>query len=154
MAIVENVNAEETDPCLEHGDAGEGGTFQPTGIGGGRGRRLLFEAAMLAALAEQKTGHGYDLRRIVAELTEGFVQVDSAGVYRILRRLERDGFVTSAWREGEHGPQRREYRLTREGCRHLLSWRKHLEARERAFRAVIEAIDRLPAAGPAARAGA
>jgi len=137
------------DPCLEHADAAEDGTFRPGAVGGGRGRRLLFEAAVLAALAEQRAAHGYDLRRALAELTEGFMQVDSASVYRILRRLEREGFVTSTWRDGEHGPQRREYRLTHEGCRHLLSWRRHLETRERAFRTVIEAIDRLPAATPA-----
>lgn len=111
-----------------------------------RGRRLLLEAAILAALAEQKTAHGYDLRRILAEQTDGFMRVDSAHLYRLLRRLEEEGFVTSTWAEGGHGPQRREYRLTQQGCRHLISWRKHLETRERAFRAVIDAIDRLPAA--------
>ncbi len=91
------------DPCLELGDAGEDGTLQPGALGGGRGRRLLFEAAVPAALAEQKAAHGYDLRRVLAELTEGFLQVDSANVYRVLRRLEQDGFVTSTWTEGEHG---------------------------------------------------
>jgi PadR family transcriptional regulator PadR len=141
-AIVEDVSEEPVDPCLEHGD----GTLDPGGIGGGRGRRLLQEAAVLAALAEQKTAHGYDLRRMLADLTGGFMQVDSSSIYRLLRRLEQDGFVTSTWTEGEHGPQRRQYRLTQEGCRHLISWRKHLETRERAFRAVIDAIDRLPAA--------
>lgn len=136
------------DPCLERGDIDDGGTFEPGGIGGGRGRRLLLEAAVLAALAEQKSAHGYDLRRILAELTDGFMQVDSGNIYRLLRRLEQEGFVTSTWTEGEHGPQRREYRLTREGCEHLVSWRKHLETRERAFRAVIEAIDRSTVAAP------
>ena len=103
---------------------------------------MLIEAALLAALAEQTTAHGYDLRRILTELTGGFLQVDSGNIYRLLRRLEQDGFVTSTWTEGEHGPQRREYRLTRDGCEHLVSWRKHLETRERAFRSVIDAIDR------------
>jgi PadR family transcriptional regulator PadR len=144
--VVERVSSEPADPCLEDGEVHANGSFEPGAIGGGRGRRLLLEAAVLAALAEQKKAHGYDLRRILAELTDGFMQVDSASVYRLLRRLEQDGFVTSTWTEGEHGPQRREYRLTQEGCRHLISWRKHLETRERAFRAVIDAIDRLPAA--------
>jgi PadR family transcriptional regulator len=136
------------DPCRDPEDL-DGGSFEPGGIGGGRGRRLLLEAAVLAALAEQKSAHGYDLRRILAELTDGFMQVDSGNIYRLLRRLEHDGFVTSTWTEGEHGPQRREYRLTREGCEHLVSWRKHLETRERAFRAVIDAIDRSTVAAPA-----
>ncbi len=70
------------------------------------------------------------------------MQVDSANLYRLLRRLEQEGLVTSTWTEGEYGPQRRQYRLTREGCRQLGALRKPLEKRERAFRAVIDAIDR------------
>jgi DNA-binding PadR family transcriptional regulator len=137
------------DPCRERGDIVDGGSFEPGGIGGGRGRRLLLEAAVLAALAEQKSAHGYDLRRILTELTDGFMVVDSGSIYRLLRRLEQEGFVTSTWTEGEFGPQRREYRLTPEGCEHLVSWRKHLEARERAFRLVIDAINRSTATTPA-----
>ncbi len=97
---------------------------------------------MLVALAEHKSAHGYDIRRIIADLTDGFMQVDSANLYRLLRRLETEGLVTSTWVEGEYGPQRRQYRLTREGCRHLDALRKPLENRERAFRAVLEAIGR------------
>ncbi len=119
----------------------DGGGFDPAGGGGGRGRRLLLDAAVLAALAKQRSAHGYDLRRILTELTGGFMQVDSGNIYRLLRRLELDGLVTSTWTEGDFGPQRREYRLTREGWEHLISLREHLEARERVFRSVIDAID-------------
>ena len=65
--------------------------------------------------------------------------------------FEREGLVTSAWADGDFGPQKRDYRLTHEGCQRLIAWRPHLEARERAFRSVIEAIDslaRLPAGAP------
>jgi PadR family transcriptional regulator PadR len=96
---------------------------------------------VLAALAQHQSAHGYDLRRILTDLTGGFMQVDSGNIYRLLRRLEQEGLVTSTWTAGDFGPQRRDYELTREGHEHLLSWRKHLEMRERAFRAVIEAID-------------
>jgi PadR family transcriptional regulator PadR len=107
------------------------------GMGGGR----LLEAAVLASLALEPA-HGYDLRKKAEELTGGFVCADPGGIYRLLRRLEQDGFVRSTWSEGEHGPQRREYELTAEGRELLAQWGEHLRQRERAFRSVIEAIDR------------
>ena len=40
---------------------------------------------------------------------------DSAGVYRTLRALERQGLVRSVWRPSAAGPARRTYSLTVEG---------------------------------------
>ncbi len=132
------MNPSRIDPCRERPQTGVG--FDP-GLGGGRGKRLLLEAAVLASLTDQ-AAHGYDLHREIAQLTDGFLLVDRASLYRLLRQLEQEGSVTSTWTEGEFGPQRREYRLTAAGCERLLAWRPHLEARERAFRSVIESIDR------------
>jgi DNA-binding PadR family transcriptional regulator len=136
-----SVSEDPVDPCQERGQVTDGDD-EPGRTADGRGRQLLLEAAVLVALAEHKSAHGYDIRRIIADLTDGFMQVDSANLYRLLRRLETEGLVTSTWVEGEYGPQRRQYRLTREGCRHLDALRKPLENRERAFRAVLEAIGR------------
>ena len=110
--------------------------------GGGRGRGGgLLEPAVFAALASQPA-HGYDLRKAVEEMTDGLVCVDPGGIYRLLRRLEEDGFVESNWSAGEFGPQRREYRLTADGRELLAQWGEHLKRRERAFRSVIEMIEK------------
>jgi DNA-binding PadR family transcriptional regulator len=74
-------------------------------------------------------GHGYDLRRSIAELTDGRVEVDPGGLYRTLRCLEEDGFVTSAWIDGTAGPQRREYRLTDGGRFLAQDWAAQLRER-------------------------
>jgi len=63
---------------------------------GGAGRGALVEPAALAALLSS-AGHGYDLRRVISELTDGEIEVDTGGLYRVLRRMEDDGYVTSAW---------------------------------------------------------
>lgn len=97
---------------------------------GGAGRGALVEPAALAALLAD-SGHGYDLRRTIAELSDGQIEVDAGGLYRVLRRLEADGFVTSQWAEGESGPQRREYQLTAEGRQLAEDWVGHLRERER-----------------------
>jgi DNA-binding PadR family transcriptional regulator len=109
---------------------------------GGRGAQL--EPALLAALARSEA-HGYDLARAIEEMTGGEIVPDTGGLYRLLRRLEADGFVVSTWQESEAGPQRREYRLTAEGHELLEHWIEHLVERR-------EALDRVIAAARSATA--
>lgn len=97
---------------------------------GGTGRGALAEPAVLAALL-QSGGHGYDLRRTIAELSDDQIDVDQGGLYRVLRRLEEEGFVGSTWSEGDSGPQRREYELTANAEDLARDWVAHLRERER-----------------------
>lgn len=61
-------------------------------------------------------GHGYELRSRLA--AEGAC-TDTGAVYRVLRKLEREGCAESTWAASEAGPQRRQYRLTEKGRRAL-----------------------------------
>jgi DNA-binding PadR family transcriptional regulator len=113
----------------------------PRGGGcGGRGGGGLLEPLVLAALTHEES-HGYDLRRTILEMTDGQVPVDVGGLYRVLRRLEDDGLVTSAWAAGEAGPQRRDYRITEAGLARLAEWSAHLHERTRVLGMVADAID-------------
>ena len=122
-------------------EPGRGGCCQghahQLGLGGGRGG--LVEPAVLTVLTGGPV-HGYDLRAALDEATCGFLVVDPGGLYRLLRRMEEDGLVTSAWVEGDHGPQRRTYQLTADGHEALAAWRPRLLARR-------HAIDNLLAVG-------
>ena len=60
--------------------------------------------------------HGYGLIR---ELEEHGVNVDPPAMYRTLRKLEHDGWVSSTWAKSDIGPRRRAYRVTPEGRRGL-----------------------------------
>jgi len=124
------------------------------GGGGGVGRGSLLEPAVLATLATA-TSHGYDLRAEVEELTGGFLVVDPGGLYRALRRMEDDGFVVSTWTEGEHGPQRRIYRITDDGREALGAWAERLVAWRTALDGIQRVIDRLdkPEGSPFVQAG-
>jgi len=42
-------------------------------------------------------------------------KVDIGDLYRTLRRMERDGWVTSDWERNVAGPDRRTYTITSEG---------------------------------------
>lgn len=122
---------------------GGGGCGRGGGRGdGGAGRGSLIEPAILVALATAAS-HGYDLRASVEELTCGFLVVDPGGLYRALRRMEDDGLIASTWTEGEHGPQRRTYRITDDGRDVLALWAERLGARRRALDGLLQAMRRL-----------
>ena len=71
----------------------------------------------------------------ISEMTDDAISVDAGGLYRTLRRMEEEGFVTSKWVEGDSGPQKREYDLTAEGYELAEDWFEHL--RERATLAAM-----------------
>jgi DNA-binding PadR family transcriptional regulator len=62
---------------------------------------------------------------------------DPGAVYRALRTLEEDGFVTSEWKTQERGPARRVYHLTKLGEKLLEEWVKELKKRRDALDNII-----------------
>jgi PadR family transcriptional regulator, regulatory protein PadR len=107
---------------------------------GGVGRGALVEPAALAALL-RSGAHGYDLRRSISELTGGEIEVDVGGLYRVLRRLEEEGFLESRLAEGGGGPQRREYELTAEGRELAEDWVWQLRERSRIATLLVESLE-------------
>ena len=83
---------------------------------------LTARASLLAALLSSKSfrGYGLELIELVGERTKGKVQLTQPTVYPELRKMERDGLVTSE--EADPSPERggrprRYYKLTAEGLR-------------------------------------
>jgi len=82
------------------------------------------EPAVLLLLAEGPS-HGYEL----ADALEGLLQegkVDFGNLYRLLRSLEVEGLVASAWSDDTPGPLKRTYELTGEGSALLDTWAESL----------------------------
>ena len=73
-------------------------------------------AAWLLALLDRESSYGYLLR---SALDDRDVCVDSAAMYRVLRKLETDGYLRSQWVTSAAGPRRRLYRIDARG-RHKL----------------------------------
>lgn len=103
----------------------------------------LLEPAVLIALAGAES-HGYELVREVEKITGGRVVPDSAGLYRVLRRLEEIGALESWWEEAGGGPQRRSYRLTPDGKELLVHWIDHLKSRRSALDELISTAEKTP----------
>ena len=89
--------------------------------GRGCSRRMVrFLEPVLLLLLHHRPAHGYTLLEQLGEFgVEGF---DPSIVYRALREMENEGWVTSTWDEVQtQGPPRRVYRLTEAGDE-VLAW--------------------------------
>lgn len=85
-----------------------------------RGAPKNYLMAWLLVMLKDLNLHGYELMRA---LKDNFDVVSDPGtVYRALRQLERDGYITSWWDPKEQGPARRMYTLTAAGGEALKLW--------------------------------
>jgi len=90
-----------------------------------RGIPKNYLMAWLLVMLKDHNLHGYE---IMKDLKEKFDLVtDPATVYRALRQLERDGYISSWWDPKEQGPARRIYTITDSGCTALRQWNIALE---------------------------
>lgn len=74
--------------------------------------------ALLLAVLEERSLHGYAIIEALAARSGGVVNPPTGTIYPALRRLERAGYVESAW-STVNGRRRRTYRLTGPGRRAL-----------------------------------
>jgi DNA-binding PadR family transcriptional regulator len=82
----------------------------------------FIEPVLLLMLKEKGHSYGYDLSESLKEYALTDTQIDRAALYRTLRTLEANGYVTSEWKTENAGPARRVYSLTSDGIRHLFEW--------------------------------
>jgi PadR family transcriptional regulator PadR len=90
-----------------------------------RARVERFTEPAILLLLRARPKHGYQLLEELPELSFESAQADLGNLYRMLRALEHEGLVRSAW-QTEPGPPRRVYELTSEGVELLDSWAESL----------------------------
>jgi PadR family transcriptional regulator PadR len=73
----------------------------------------------LLALLEREAKYGFQIIKELRDLSDGFFDLKEGTLYPALRRLEKKGYVRSAWVEKEHGVPRKYYTLTPKGRRAL-----------------------------------
>ena len=90
-----------------------------------RGTPKNYLMAWLLVMLNDHNLHGYE---IMKELKIKFdVIADPGTIYRALRQLERDGFISSWWDAKDQGPARRIYTVTPAGAEALRLWSVVLE---------------------------
>ena len=103
-------------------------------------------------LLKESPAHGYDLLERLKAF--GFPGSDPGGLYRMLRRLEEEGLVHSAWEPSVAGPARRIYELTRAGGEVLHEHAKGLAATGRILDAFVSRYGEFVALQPVSRSAA
>jgi DNA-binding PadR family transcriptional regulator len=107
----------------------------------------LLQPAVMMVLAQEPL-HGYRLVQRLGELVMFRAQSpDPTGVYRLLKAMEEQGYVTSAWELADSGPAKRRFALTRAGRACLTRWTQTLEVYEAAVADLLAASQRRPRAG-------
>jgi len=87
--------------------------------------RAAAEYALLGLIAQTRTGqiHGYDLSRSFAEGALGrIIRLESGMLYHYLKKLARDGLITSRVEHQIGRPDRQVHTLTPEGEALLQAW--------------------------------
>ena len=93
--------------------------------GAGKAQRYIQPSLLLAL--KRKPSYGYELIQEIAAF--GFMEgpAPPGMIYRHLRDMEENGWVTSEWHTEEAGPAKRIYQLTAEGQEVLALWIGHMD---------------------------
>ncbi|NCB42692.1 MAG: PadR family transcriptional regulator [Clostridia bacterium] len=100
-----------------------------------------FLEVCLLLLLYDEIGYGYGLVEQLASF--GFTEDDLnvSTLYRTLRKMEKEGLVTSFWEEGGQGPKRRVYEITINGKNELDQWINILKVRKSRIESLIIQYD-------------
>jgi len=63
--------------------------------------------------------HGLGISRRIEQVTQGTFLVKTGSLFPALRRMQEEGWISSAWGESENNRRARYYRLTKAGARRL-----------------------------------
>jgi DNA-binding PadR family transcriptional regulator len=103
---------------------------------------------VLAILAEGES-YGYALSKRVKELSGGELEWSDGMLYPLLHRVERLGWVTTAWRTPEEGRRRKYYALTDDGRAVLADQQRQWAAVTQALGGVWQRVPSQPSLGMA-----
>lgn len=73
-------------------------------------KKGVLELCVLSMLQERDY-YGYELVEYISK----YINISEGTIYPLLRRLKKDGYVTTYLKESKEGPPRKYYEITREG---------------------------------------
>lgn len=106
---------------------------------GGRMERFIEPCLILLLL--KAPAHGYELLGRLEEFGLDPEQQDPGLLYRTLRRLEEDGYLTSHWDTDTGGPAKRLYEVTKDGEELLHTWSETVRHNLRSLRSFLDAYE-------------
>jgi DNA-binding PadR family transcriptional regulator len=94
-------------------------------------------AFILLFLRKQKL-YGSQILEIFQTIKPNSMQVDGGGIYRVLRELEEEGFVSSEWITEGEGRPKRIYEINESGLQELDKWYEDILGRKQMLDYFIE----------------
>lgn len=64
--------------------------------------------------------HGYGIAKSIRSISDEALDIEFGSLYPALKRLEAQGWISSAWEISEHNRRAKYYKLTAAGRKHLL----------------------------------
>ncbi len=108
---------------------------------GDRPPRFL-RAFLLLFLAEGET-HGYELIEKLKNIGVKYETYEFGYVYKTLRNMEKEGFLSSRWNVKEKGAAKRIYRITDKGKKNLDEWAQVLSNIKDSLNSFLEAYNKI-----------
>jgi PadR family transcriptional regulator PadR len=84
--------------------------------------------------------HGWGITERIEQWSEEVLCVGQGTLYPALYRLERQGLITSSWRQTENNRRARYYALTPAGRKHLTQEIKDWQRMSRAINLVLDVV--------------
>src|SRR6201996_2056138 len=91
---------------------------------------------LVLSLLEDQPRHGYDISKLIQVRSGGALKFHVTSLYPLLRRLEKEGWITGRWVEKAEQRKRRYYSLTPQG-------RKVLRSKQQNWRDFVALISRI-----------
>ncbi|MDR2745313.1 MAG: PadR family transcriptional regulator [Desulfovibrio sp.] len=109
----------------------------------GKSLPRLIQPAIMAVLAREPL-HGYRIAEVLArDVALCAPSPDPSGIYRLLKNMERNGYVAGSRDDGRSGgPARRRYALTEKGVACLRMWLRTLRNYQGSIAALIAFLDK------------
>lgn len=70
---------------------------------------------IILGLLKDGDRYGYEITKLVSELSDNLYELKEATMYSSLKRLEKDGHIMSYWGDESQGGRRKYYRITKSG---------------------------------------
>ncbi|HHU56310.1 MAG TPA: PadR family transcriptional regulator [Acholeplasmataceae bacterium] len=84
--------------------------------------------AIILSLLEKEDSYGYMINREISEISNHEFMLTEATLYTAFKRLEKEGLITSYWKEGHNNLKRKYYSITNLGRKYLFNHRKDWKA--------------------------
>ncbi len=101
--------------------------------------KRFLEVCLLLFLSRGKS-HGYGLVKQLYDFGFSKEELNESTLYRTLRKMEHDGWVSSLWEKGLKGPKRRVYLITDLGKKELEDWIEILKCRKKRIEKLIDSF--------------